>query len=157
MGVLFVLSIPTLRVQYTNKAAAGAATVTYNFGTVSTTATGPIAHTFTLTNTSGNPMTVDYFRCSCSCTSATVMDANGAEEPLPATVVPGQPLPIRVSVNPKGMAPGPVDRYAWVFVRGRHDPSFTLEITGTLVGPVAAMRDAQPTLLHFGPMRVGQT
>ena len=133
---------------------AGPAVARFDFGTVSTLSTAPIAHTFGLTNTGTAPMVVEMLKPSCTCTTVALGDYNS--RPLPAVLAPGERTSIHVAVDPTVLAPGPVDKYVWVFIRGNAGPKFQLEMVGTLAPPPDPVRGVRPATLTFGSVPLGQ-
>lgn len=107
---------------------ADATTARYDFGTRRMSDESPLEHTFTLRNTGTAPVTVDRLQSSCGCTTAFL----DGDKDLPLTVGPGGLLPVRVSVAPHRLAPGPMEKSVWVFTHGASDAGVLLEITGTM-------------------------
>ena len=107
---------------------ADAATARYDFGTRRMSDESPLEHTFTLRNAGTAPVTVDRLQSSCGCTTAFL----DGDKDLPLTVGPGGIIPVRVSIVPHRLAPGPMEKSVWVFTHGASDASVLLEITGTM-------------------------
>jgi len=105
-----------------------ATTARYDFGTRRMSDESPLKHTFTLRNEGTTPITVDRLQSSCGCTTAFL----AGDQNLPLTVGPGGIIPVRVSIAPHRLAPGPTEKSVWVFTHGAADASVLLEITGTL-------------------------
>ncbi len=127
---------------------ADATTARYDFGTRRMSDESPLEHTFTLRNSGTAPVTVDRLQSSCGCTTAFL----DGDQDLPLTVGPGGIIPVRVSVAPHRLAPGPMEKSVWVFTHGASDASVLLEITGTLqddpdttVTPAPAATPPAPT------------
>lgn len=130
-----------------------ATTARYDFGTRRMSDESPLEHTFTLRNAGTAPITVDRLQSSCGCTTAFL----AGDQALPLTVGPGGIIPVRVSVAPHRLAPGPMEKSVWVFTHGAADSSVLLEITGTLQddpGPGAAPASGPAPALPAAP-RVG--
>jgi len=118
---------------------ADATTARYDFGTRRMSDESPLEHTFTLRNVGATPITVDRLQSSCGCTTAFL----AGDQDLPLTVGPGGIIPVRVSIAPHRLAPGPTEKSVWVFTHGASDASVLLEITGTMqddpdTGPASA-------------------
>jgi len=107
---------------------ADATTARYDFGTRRMSDESPLEHTFTLRNTGTAPVTVDRLQSSCGCTTAFL----AGDQNLPLTVGPGGIIPVRVSIAPHRLAPGPMEKSVWVFTHGASDASVLLEVTGTM-------------------------
>ena len=103
-------------------------TARYDFGTRRMSDESPLEHTFTLRNVGTAPITVDRLQSSCGCTTAFL----AGDQDLPLTVGPGGIIPVRVSIAPHRLAPGPIEKSVWVFTHGASDASVLLEITGTM-------------------------
>ena len=105
-----------------------AATARYDFGTRRLSDESPLEHTFTLRNAGTTPVIVDRLQSSCGCTTAFL----DGDKDLPLTVGPGGIIPVRVSIVPHRLAPGPMEKSVWVFTHGASEASVLLEITGTM-------------------------
>ncbi len=104
-------------------------TARYDFGTRRMSDESPLEHTFTLRNSGAVPITVDRLQSSCGCTTAFL----AGDQSLPLTVGPGGIIPVKVSIAPHRLAPGPTEKSVWVFTHGAADASVLLEITGALL------------------------
>ncbi len=107
---------------------ADATTARYDFGTRRMSDESPLEHTFTLHNSGTAPVTVDRLQSSCGCTTAFL----AGDQTLPLTVGPGGIIPVKVSIAPHRLAPGPMEKSVWVFTHGASDASVLLEVTGTM-------------------------
>ncbi len=107
---------------------ADATTARYDFGTRRMSDESPLEHTFTLRNSGAAPIIVDRLQSSCGCTTAFL----AGDQDLPLTVGPGGIIPVKVSIAPHRLAPGPTEKSVWVFTHGAADASVLLEITGIL-------------------------
>lgn len=97
----------------------------------------PVAHTFRVTNSRPTVVVWERLVATCRCTTATV---SGAPSWLPVTLKPGQTLNVLVSLDTRGLAPGPTTRYVYLFEWGQSVPACTLEMTG-IVRAVPASQD----------------
>ena len=126
----FVLAAPPALTVVTGQGTTqtDATTARYDFGTRRMSDESPLEHTFTLRNSGTAPVTVDRLQSSCGCTTAFL----AGDQDLPLTVGPGGIIPVRVSIAPHRLTPGPMEKSVWVFTHGAADASVLLEITGTL-------------------------
>jgi len=93
----------------------------------------PIRHDFALRNVSNTTVAIDRIEPQCPCTSAFV------QAPMPhgvCTVLPGEQVKITVAIDPRDLAPAPLDKSVVVFLAGQQRPVLTLHITG-MVGAAA--------------------
>lgn len=100
----------------------------------------PVAHTFRITNTDKTAITWQRLTTTCHCTSAQAANSHGVPAALPITLQPGQTLSVLVSLDTRGLAPGPTTKYVYLFERGQSVPACTLEMTG-IVRAVPASQD----------------
>lgn len=94
----------------------------YDFGTISM-ATGRVSKTFSVTNTSTEPVVVQKLYSSCMCTTASITSADGYEGPfgmpghgvvprINLTIAPGETASVDVTFDPAAHGPAGVGRIA---------------------------------------------
>jgi hypothetical protein len=129
----------------TNDAAGGA---NYSFGSFPIDSDKPLAHDFTLQNTTAAPVVLDQIKTSCGCTTATVgTGTNGACTTIPA----GKQITVHVSIDPSLLSRGDNNKFVYVNIVGQTDPALTIDISGTGTTSVYA----KPSALDFGSVQAG--
>lgn len=121
----------------------------YAAGVVTQLKTSQINHIFALENMGKAPLIITDIKPSCGCTNTIL--GNGVPEQLPLTLAAGQKVMLHTTVNLAYLRPGPLDKFVYVFLKGREAPDATLEITATLQPPVTLT----PSVLKFGPVSAG--
>lgn len=127
-GTLLAASVPPAPVPPVRQSAA-AMRQSCDFGAARTDAQSPVEHTFRVTNSRPTVVVWERLVPTCHCTSAAAL-VGGVPSRLPVTLKPGQTLSVLVSLDTRGLAPGPTTRYVYLFERGQSVPVCTLEMTG---------------------------
>jgi hypothetical protein len=98
------------------------------FGTRQLSDETPLTHTFFLHNTTKKSLTIERVAVSCDCVQVFI----GETQSLPVKIVPGQTIPVQVTVATRRLMPGPVSKSAWLYPHGSGDASLCLEMCGTV-------------------------
>ena len=122
--------------------------VVYDFGTITLDPRHPIVHDFKLRNATDKPIAIERVQPACGCT--TVTPDNGAPGNY-RPIAPGQALNIHVSVDPKDLPAGNIDKAIWVYLPGNARPAAVLHVRGVTVSPVIF----EPQQVNFGDVKAG--
>lgn len=86
----------------------------------------PLNHLFTLRNTTKATLVIERVAASCDCVQARI----GSTSTLPVKVLPGQTVPVSVSLIMRRLVPGTVSRSVWLYLRGGSPAGLRLEMHG---------------------------
>ena len=102
----------------------------------------PLKHTFEVHNGTRKTLTIERIGVSCECVQAAI-----GEEKLPVHVLPGQTVPVRVTLSVRRLVPGHFSRSATLYLHGGDTTSLRLEMSGILTEGNAPLA-AAPVLLQ---------
>ncbi len=88
----------------------------------------PLTHTFLLHNDTKNTLTIERVAVSCDCVQTEINESKS----LPVKVLPGQTVPVQVSLSMHRLVPGPVSKSAWLYLHGGSADGLRLEMRGTI-------------------------
>lgn len=88
----------------------------------------PLTHTFLLRSRAESTLTIERVAASCECIHAEISESAS----LPARIAPGQTAPVRVTLTLGRLAPGPVSKSIWIYLRGGSPEGLRLEMRGTI-------------------------
>ena len=128
-------------------------TYRYDAGTVDTVRTPRLERSFTLKNTTHQPITITKLRGSCGCETLLLLQG-GAPKPT-ARLAPGEQATIHLAVNLHAGQPGAVRKYVWVdgppAASGQASPLATLEVDILLRQSISFT----PSFIDFGKVEAG--
>ena len=128
-------------------------TYRYEAGAIDTIRTPHLEQSFTLKNTTRQPITITRLRGSCGCETLLLLKG-GATVPT-ARLALGEEATIRLTVNLHAGQPGAVRKYVWIdgppTASGQATPLATLEVDILLQQSLSFT----PTFLDFGKVEAG--
>ena len=88
----------------------------------------PLTHLFYLRNATKDTLMIERVAVSCDCVQAKIGEASV----LPVKVLPGQTVPVSVSLSMHRLVPGTVSKSAWLYLHGGRTSGLRLEMHGTV-------------------------
>lgn len=129
----------------------------HDFGAVNSLDATQLEHTFNLRNDSETPLVITQLAPTCHCTTALITQVAGrapdpAKESFP-TLLPGQEMTVKLTVQLAHQAPGPLAHGVYLYVLGVTEPIAALHAHAKLTTGLSVT----PSELDFGQMKPGES